>query len=118
MEASKLKKKMMKNLNIKQWSLHFVGKRLYENGYQVVVLKNERTEVKLAALCLKDGKAETISDELSKVLEEYNLWSAVKLMLTYKTSVNTGKENGVIESEYFQRRDLTNRCFFLPALRA
>ena len=50
-EASKLKKEMMKNLNTEQWSLHFDGKHLNENEYQVVVLKNERMEVKLAALC-------------------------------------------------------------------
>ena len=47
-EVSKLKKEMMKNLNTEQWSLHFDGKRRTENEYQVVVLKNERMEVKLA----------------------------------------------------------------------
>jgi hypothetical protein len=95
-EASKLKKEMMKNLNTEQWSLHFDGKRLNENEYQVVVLKNERMEVKLAALCLKDGKAETITDGISTVLEEYNLWSAVKMIVADTTSVNTGKKNGVV----------------------
>ena len=95
-EASKLKKEMMKNLNTEQWSLHFDRKRLNKNEYQVVVLKNERMEVKLAALCLKDGKAETITDGISTVLEEYNLWGAVKMIVANTTSVNTGKKNGVI----------------------
>ena len=61
-EASKLKKDMIKNLSTKQCSLHFDGKCIKENEYQVVVLKNERTEVKLAALCLQDGKAKSITD--------------------------------------------------------
>ena len=95
-EASKLKKEMMKNLNTKQWSLYFDGKRLNENKYQVVVLKNERTEVKLAVLCLKGGKTETITDRISTVLEEYNLWGAVKMIVADTTSVNTGKKNGVV----------------------
>ena len=86
----------MKNLNTEQWSLHFDGKRLNENEYQVVVLKNERMEVKLAALCLKDGKAETITYGISTVLNEYNLWSAVKMIVADTTSVNTGKKNGVV----------------------
>ena len=77
-EASKLKKERMKNLNTEQWSLHFDGKRLTENEYQFLVLKNKLIEVKLAALYLKDGKAEAITYGILTVLEEYNLWSAVK----------------------------------------
>ena len=69
-EASKLKKEIRKNLNTEQRSLHFDGKCLHENEYQVVVLKNKRMEVKLAALCLKDGKAETITDGILTDLEE------------------------------------------------
>ena len=84
-EASKLKKEMS-SLDTEQWSLHFDEKSLKENKYQVAVLKNERMEVKLAALCLKDGKAETITNGISKVLEEYNLWSAVKMIVADTTS--------------------------------
>jgi hypothetical protein len=61
-QAVKLKEEMIENLKTEQWSLHFDGKRIEEKEYQVVVLKNERTEVKLDALCLKDGKAETIAN--------------------------------------------------------
>ena len=35
---------------MENWSLHFDGKHIEENEYQVVVLKNERTQVKLDAL--------------------------------------------------------------------
>ena len=86
----------MKNLNTEQWSLYFDGKRFKENEYQVVVLKNERMAVKLTALCLKGGKAETITDRTLTNLEEYNLWSAVKMIVASTTSVNTGKKNGIV----------------------
>ena len=61
-----------------------------------MVLKNERTEVKLAALLLKDGKAETIAEGIAKVLDEYNLWNAIKMIVADTTSVNTGKKSGVV----------------------
>ena len=53
-------------------------------------------EVKLAALCLKDGKAETITDGISTVLEKYNFWSAVKMIVADTISVNTGKKNIIV----------------------
>ena len=61
-EAVKLKEEMIEKLQMEQWSIHFDGKRIEENENQVVVLNNKRTEVKLAALLLKDGKAETIAE--------------------------------------------------------
>ena len=36
-----LKDKMIKNVYTEQWSLHFDGKRIQVNEYQVVVLKNK-----------------------------------------------------------------------------
>ena len=54
---------MIQNLNSEKWSLHFGGKQIEQTEYQVIVLKNERTEVKLAVLKLKDGKAETIREK-------------------------------------------------------
>lgn len=69
-EAAKLKKEMIEQLQMEQWSLHFDGKHIDESAYQVVVLQNERTEVKLDALRLKDGKAETAAEGFSKVIDE------------------------------------------------
>ena len=59
------------------------------------MLKNERTEVKLDALRLKDGKADAIAQAITKVIDEYNLWNAIKMITADTTSVNTGKKNGV-----------------------
>lgn len=95
-KAAKLKEEMVENLKMEQWSLHFDGKHIEEHEYQVVVLKNERREVKLDALRLKDGKAETIAVGIAKVLEEYNLWEAIRMIVADTTSVNTGSKSGVV----------------------
>jgi hypothetical protein len=95
-QAVKLKEEMIENLKTEQWSLHLDGKLIEEEDYQVVVLKNERTEVELGALCLKDGKAETIANWISKVPDEYNLRNAIKMIIADTASVSTGKKTGVI----------------------
>ena len=87
---------MKENLQMENWFLHFDGKHIEENEYQVVVLKNERTEVKLDALRLKNGKADTIAQAITKVIDKYNLWNAIKIITADTTSVNTGKKNGVV----------------------
>ena len=112
-EAAKLKEEIIEKLLMEQWSLHFDGKRIEENEYQVVVLKNERTEVKLAALLLKDGKAETIAEGIAKVLDEYNLWNAIKMIVADTTSVNTGKKSGVVVKlqQMFSEKGVTKPQF-------
>ena len=37
------------------------------------------------ALQLKDGKAETIAEGLAKVIDEYNLWNAIKMIIADTT---------------------------------
>ena len=67
--ADKFKAEMIEKLYTEHWSLHFYGKHIGESEYQVVVLKKERTKVKLATLRLKDGKTKTIALEITKVVE-------------------------------------------------
>ena len=95
-EAVKLKEQMKEDLQVENCSLHFDGKHIEEDEYQVVVLENERTEVKLDALRLKDGKADAIAQAITKVIDEYNLWNAIKMITADTTSVNIGKKNGVV----------------------
>ena len=80
-EAEKLKKEMIDKLHTEEWSIHFDGKHVEENECQVVVLKNEKTEIRLGALCLKD---------------EYNLWHSINMIVADTTSVNNGKKLGVV----------------------
>ena len=70
-EAVKLKGEMIETLQVEQWSLRFDGKHIGQNEYHVTILKSctEKTEVKLHALCLKDGKAETAAAGVAKVLD-------------------------------------------------
>ena len=42
------------------------------------------------------AKAETISAGFPKVLDEYNLWNAIKMIIDDRINVNTGKKNGAI----------------------
>ena len=61
-----------------------------------MVLKNEAKEIKLTALKLKDGKAQTIAEGFQDVLEEFNLWGSIVMIVADTTSVNTGKRTGVV----------------------
>ena len=85
---------MKDSLHRDQWSLHFDGKKIDGIEFQAVVLKNQDREIKLAALELDGGKAETIANGISQVLDDFNLWGAIKMIVADTTSVNTGKKGG------------------------
>ena len=95
-EAIKLKEEMKKTLQLENWSLHFDGKRIDDQEYQVLVLKNERKEVKLEALHLPNGKADTVVKGITAVLDEYNLWKSIKMIVADTMNVNTGRRNGIV----------------------
>ena len=86
-EARKLKKYLVETLKEEKWSLHFDGKIVDGHEYQIVLIKNERREVKLNALCLNDGKAETIAAGIGKTLDEFNLWSAISMIVVKVSKV-------------------------------
>ena len=87
----------MKNaLKTEIWVLYFDGKKILKNEIWVIILKNEQKEIKLAALSLKDGKSQTIFTAIKEVLNEYDLWSSIKMIVTDTTNVNTGKKTGVV----------------------
>ena len=86
----------MSTLHLEKWSIHFDGKHIEGFEYQAVTLKNESKEIKLTALKLKDGKAQTIAEGLQDVLEEFNLWGSVVMVVADTTNVNTGKKTGVV----------------------
>lgn len=72
-EGEKLKNNLMENLRNENWCLHFDGKTLQRKEYQVVVLKNENREVRLAVLHLLNGKGVTIFNGIKTVLDAYEL---------------------------------------------
>lgn len=94
--AAQVKKHLVNTLHLEKWSIHFDGKHIEGFEYQAVVLKNETKEIKLTALKLKDGKAPTIAEGLQDVLEEFNLWGSIVMIVADTTNVNTGKKTGVV----------------------
>lgn len=62
-------------------SIYFDGKIVDGHEYQILLIKNERREVKLNALCLNDGKTETLAAGIGKTLDEFNLWSAMSMIV-------------------------------------
>ena len=62
----------------------------------MLVLKNEHREVKLEALELPNGKADTVVQGITAVLDEYNLWKSIKMIVVDTTNVNTGRRKGIV----------------------
>ena len=113
-DAEHLKEFYKSSLNKEDWSLHFDGKMIDGKEHQVVVLKNEEREVRLAVLILPDSKAATIAQRIQNVLTEYNLWPAIKMIVCDTTAVNTGKKNGVVVrmQKNFQHLNLPRPEYF------
>ena len=61
-----------------------------------MIRKNEAKEIKFIMLQLKDGAAATIAKGIQDVLDEFNLWGLVLMLIVDTTSVNTGKKTGVV----------------------
>lgn len=70
---------------------------------------NEQISIKLEALQLPNGKANTIVKGIRAVLDEYNLWSYVKMIASDTTCVNTREGNGIqLERLFAQRVERTS----------
>lgn len=94
---------MRSQLKKEDWVLHFDGKALEETKdgrkvlveHQVVVLKNSEKEVRLAVLVLENGKSKTIYRGLKNILDNFELWNCIKMIVTDTCRVNTGRYQGV-----------------------
>ena len=75
----------LKNEN---WALHFDGKKINKQEMQVVVLKNQNRKVYLATLTLSDGKTLTLFNGITEILDQYQLWESIKVIICDTTSVN------------------------------
>ena len=95
-KGEKLKKHFVESLRHENWCLHFDGKTIQKKEYQVVVLKNENKEIRLAVVELANGKGKTIFDGIKAILDEYNLWSSIKMIVSDTTAANTGKSLGAV----------------------
>lgn len=96
-KSSNQKEEILKaTLKNESWCLHFDGKKINKKEIQVIVLKNESKEIKLAVLVLENGKANTIFNGIKETLSKFDLWKCIKMIICDTTSVNTGSKNGVV----------------------
>ena len=95
-KGKELKKHFVENLRPVNWFLHFDGKTIQKKEYQVVVLKNAHREIRLAVVELANGKGKTIFDWKKAILEEYDLWSSIRIIVSDTTAANTGKCLGAV----------------------
>ncbi|ESN96753.1 hypothetical protein HELRODRAFT_163865 [Helobdella robusta] len=63
---------------------------------RTIIAETDTVEVKLAILKLDDGKANSIYSGIAEVLDKFQLWSSIKVIISDTTSVNTGSKNGVV----------------------
>src|SRR6218665_3817405 len=91
-------KARLKNLiiNEEEFCLNFDWKRIDNKEYQVVCLRNSTRTLNLGVLTCDSGSAENIFIPLQALLDEYNAWRSVKLIISDTTAVNTGHRNGVV----------------------
>lgn len=53
-------------------------------------------EIKLETLHLSNGKADTVIKERIPVLDKYNLWKSIKMIVVDTTNVKTGGRNWIV----------------------
>ena len=74
---------------------------------QVVVLKNNDQKIKLTTLLLEDGKAKMIVSALINLLNEFDIWEVIKVVICDTTNRNTGAEGSVVvnlKNEFIARK--------------
>lgn len=97
-EGQEMKIKIIEKLQSGDpYCLHFDGKRLRGEEYQVVLLKNATTEIKLGVLKCESGSAKAIHKELHQLINEYNAWKNIRMIICDTTAVNTGRLHGIVK---------------------
>ncbi|KAL7632014.1 UNVERIFIED_CONTAM: hypothetical protein RMT77_017664 [Armadillidium vulgare] len=96
----------IKNLLAKEkdYCLHFDGKRLttgkgnikQQEEYQVVFLQSPTKEIKLGVIKCESGSAENIFKGIGTIIDDYDTWSSIKMIICDTTVVNTDHKNGVV----------------------
>jgi hypothetical protein len=87
---------MVRILPSKCKSLHFDGKKIDKTEYQVVCLKNDKRTLQLGILVCDSGSSASIYKPLKDLLDNYNAWNSIQMIISDTTAVNTGRKNGVV----------------------
>ena len=97
-EGQKMKSKIFQKLQNKDpYCLQLDGKRLKGEEYQVVLLKNMTTEIKLGIVKCESSSAKAIHKELHQIIDEYNAWENIVMIICDTTAVNTGRLHGIVK---------------------
>ena len=84
----------------KDFCLHFDGAKLakkVKTDYQVVCLSSStRNLIRLGILTCVSGSSKNIFEKIKHLLDEYNAWSCIKMVITDSTAVNTGIHQGLV----------------------
>ena len=99
------KQEIKEFLKVENYCLHFDGKHLSNEEYQVVCLQNERRMIKLGIAKCESGSAQDIYNGLEEILNEFDAWHSIKMIICDTTAVNTGRINGVIVKIQRKMRD-------------
>ena len=96
-EEQEVKMKIVEKLQSRDpYCLQFDGKRV-QVEYEVVLLKNATTEIKLSVLKCESGSAKAIHKELHQLINEYNAWENIRMIICDTTAVNTGRLHGIVK---------------------
>ena len=84
-----MKTKIVQKLQSKDpYCLQFDGKRVQGEEYQVVLLKNKITEIKLGIIKCESGSAAAIYKELHQLIDEYDAREKICMIICNMTAVN------------------------------
>ena len=95
-DAEQVKNRLMELISEEKFCLHFDGKKIDNKEYQVVCLNNDRRTLQLGILACDSGTSADIYTPLHDLLDEYNAWNSIQMIISDTTAVNTGRKNGVV----------------------
>ena len=95
-DAERVKNRLKEIIGEEKFCLHFDGKRIDNKEYQVVCVKNSARTLHLGILACESGSSEDIFIPIQALLDEYNAWRSIKMIISDTTVVNTGHQSGVV----------------------
>ena len=96
--AVHVKNKLKEGISNGEFCLHFDGKQIDGKEFQVVCLTNdEQRTLLLGILPCASGSAKDIFEPLEELLNDYDAWNSIRMIITDTTKVNTGRLGGVVE---------------------
>ena len=68
----------------------------YKAEYQVVILQNEKRKINLELLNVKVENPMIFLKLFKKLLNDFDAWKCISMIICDTTAVNTGRLNGIV----------------------